>query len=218
MKVIVGTYRADKDMISRCVDSIKARIAGVDRLIFVDDSGNQDFRNWLYKNHGEVVAVAPKNVGYSRAMDVVCEVMRSEVDEYFAFWEEDFTAVADTDLNQMADELANDPTLAQVVLLRQPWFANEIAKGDVIEAMSERLRSPIVIEQGVHQKLWVHQMQFSCNPAVWAPMAYRWPWPQCINSEDAKTRYLVDDDGASFAFFGNRVRVHHEGERLGKGY
>lgn len=217
MKVVIGTYRGQLHL-PRLIGELENRVHGIDELIFVDDSGSMSNIEWESQFGLAYPVEIGKNAGYTKAMDKVCDIMRADDDDYLMFWEEDFLPVEDIVLEHLADELRNDPTLAQVVLPRQPWYENEIEHGDVIAAMSDRLDAPVVIEQGVHNKLWVHQATFSCNPAVWAPMAYRWPWPQCDNSEEEKTRYLVNDDEASFAFYGHRVQVWHDGKRTGHGY
>ena len=225
MKIIIGTYRANKAMIDRCYDSMITHLADTERneFWFVDDSGDDEFRGWL-ERYGKVVGVGRENQGYAKAMDKVCEVMRELADEYVMFWEEDFVATKRVHLDSICKALDTYPRMAQIVLPRQPWFPREVELGSMMKALAERknesYETKIPWEEGENEPpLFEHTMTFSCNPAVWAPMAYRWPWPQCNDSEDHKTRYLVDDyDNACFAFWGDEPLVHHDGERLGKGY
>ncbi|QAY08256.1 glycosyltransferase [Mycobacterium phage RoMag] len=223
MKIIIGTYRADKAMIDRCLSSIIDHLSDTEPLEFwfVDDSADDDFRGWL-ETFGNVVGLGRDRQGYTKAMDRVCKLMRTFEDDYVTFWEEDFVAVRRVALDLIRAELQRRPQLAQIVLPRQPWFPNEIEAGSMMQALADRKNDTystrLVPDALVPIALHIHTMTFSCNPAVWAPMAYRWPWPQCGGSEDEKTRYLREDDKALFAFWGDEVLVHHDGERVGHGY
>lgn len=222
MIVLIGTYRADKDMMIDCLQSITDNVKGEDGLAFIDDSGDADFRRWL-ADFGTVFAVHPTEgkQGFAKAMVRATGVMNMLEDDYVAWWEEDFTATEFIDLEAMALNLEQNPDLAQIVLVRQPWFPEEIKVGSMLAHLCDRLGGDLVEQPNLLEggpALLKHQMIFSSNPGVWAPSAYRWGWPDVRGSEERKTRYLVEDDDLWFAYWGHQVTVRHEGERSGRGY
>ena len=222
MNLLIGTYRANKDMMIDCLQSITDFSKGDEDFIFIDDSGDAKFRTWL-KDFGEVVPVHPteSKQGFSKAMVTATRVMQEQEDEYVGWWEEDFTAVAPIDFDAMADNLLLHRDLAQIVLVRQPWFPLEIEAGSMLTHLCERMSQELVACPNVlddEPPLLKHQMIFSTNPGVWSPLAYKWGWPDVWNSEERKTKYLVDDDDAWFAYWGEQETVHHDGERQGVGY
>jgi hypothetical protein len=99
-----------------------------------------------------------------------------------------------------------------VVLLRQPWFPNEIEMGSVVTAMERRLGVSVEMRGG----LLVHSGTFSCNPAVWREGIAATGWPQTKWSEDSMTQRLTER-GWKFSWLRGE-RVLHDGKRSGYGY
>ena len=213
MKLVLGTYRADKAMILICLDSLDEYVSGFDEIHFIDDSGNSHFREWL-QQFGAVHSPGNINMGYMKAMSLATDLMYEWDDPAVCWWEEDFVATRPIDLEEMAKNLAHK--LCQIVCLRQPWFESEKEIG-VIAAMEARTGISCIRGTGrAGMDLIYHQATFSCNPGVWGPAAWKYGWPQCNGSEDEKTRYLVEDE-QFFALMPEEC-VRHEGERVGHGY
>lgn len=184
------------------------RLDGVDRVTIVDDSGDAAHRAHLRGLGHEVVDVAPEPAGYGRAMQAAFDAMDGE---HVLFWEEDFRLLAPVDLNALAGRLDADPSLAQVALLRGPWFANEHDHGGVIEARQAQ-GAVFQVEDG----LIVHTDHYTANPSVLPRRTFTRPWPQQAWSESAFTRVLTRA-GHRFAYLPG-VTVDHIGVRDGHGY
>jgi hypothetical protein len=207
MKVIIGSYRGPT-MVMRAVRSIVAHLIGTYELVIVDDSDNHDWVQWYRENLVADVIPLPR-VGYTRAMTRVC---REAGNERFIFWEEDFALTRDTSIAELSYHLDMNQDLAQIVLLRQPWFPNEQRAGSVVKAMEDRLGVQCETRDG----LIVQDGTFSCNPAMWRETVAPQGWPQGDLSEDRMTAKLKEQ-GLRFAWLeGERVR--HDGQRSGFGY
>lgn len=204
MKLIIGTYR-QKAYISRALQSIDKNLTGHTETIFVDDSGNPQHSDWL-RQYGEVIEVGGK--GYGAAMTLVCEAAKGEDAMFF---EEDFTLLEPVDLADMSGLLHDRPYLAQIALLRQPWFDVEHEHGGLLEALAAQGHD-IHLVNGV----WEQEATFTCNPAVWRGQVFAQGWPIRKWSEEAKRDQLLRD-GWRFGFM-EGVKVNHDGERTGSGY
>lgn len=207
MRIIVGTYRGHA-YLPRALRSIHRHLTGWDRIDFVDDSGDAEFRALLQRWYPESVVVDAGKQGYNNAMQ---EVVKLAGDEEFMFWEEDFTATVPVDLAQMSQILTARPHLAQVALLRQPWFPNERKAGGLLEALAAKGHEIRLID-GIHEQ----RATFTGNPAVWQAGIAALGWPRGQWSEDQKRDELLAE-GYSFGFL-EGVRVRHEGVRSGFDY
>ena len=203
MRVVVGTYRK-RAYIEAALTSLDAHVSGVTDIVFVDDSGDHDHQQWL-RQYGTVVDSGKS--GYNTAMKAVCAAAGGE----FFFLEEDFTFLTDIDLQHMSDILAERPHLAQLALLRGPWFPIEHRHGGLIEALQAKGEKFTLIE-GVLE----HTATFTGNPAVWRAEVAASGWPDGKWSEDRKRDQLLAE-GYRFGYLPN-VRVHHEGVRSGFDY
>lgn len=204
MRLIVGTYRK-RDYIEAALSSIDRHVRGITDVVFVDDSGDLDHHAWLAQ-HGKVVDVGKR--GYNAAMRAVCAAAEGE---QFMFWEEDFTAVRDIDVDRMAEVLHLRPYLAQVALLRPAWFPVEHQHGGLIEALIAKGHSFADVD-GVLE----HSACFTGNPAVWRASTAASGWPVGKWSEDRK-RDLLLAEGYRFGYLPG-IAVHHDGERAGFDY
>jgi hypothetical protein len=227
MKIIIGAYRG-LELAQRALDSIWEHAVGVTGITIIDDSGGQ---NWdsIFSSSGTLSAfpgaalpaieVVPKvvvlpRVGYTRAMQAVC---RAAGGERFMFWEEDFIATEDFDLEEMATVLVAEPKLAQLALLRQPFFPNEIAAGSLLAGLQRRLPDTVMVEREVAGIDIIEQDgTFTCNPAVWQSGITSQGWPSGKWSED-RMRDRLAQQGFRFGFLPGE-RVHHDGKRSGFGY
>lgn len=208
MQALVLTNRGDR-YVHDAVASLNRYVTGWDHLTIVDDSGDRDHRARLEARYGEVIAVAPRPAGYTPAMGVAFNAMRGE---HVLFWEEDFRALRPVHLPDLTRHLDSDEHLAQVALLRGPWFTNEHEHGGVIEA--RQAEGATFTRQG---GLIRHTDHFTGNPSVLPRSVFTRPWPQVTWSEAAFGRALVKA-GYEFAYADLGVTVDHIGERTGHGY
>lgn len=202
--LIIGTYRGTA-LVERAMRTIDKRLSGVTEIVLVDDSGKPDTSAQLAR-YGEVIQVGGK--GYNTAMKAVCQ---RAGDAPFMFWEEDFILNGKVHLGDLADILDARPHLAQVALLRQAWFRNEVRAGGLIQALKERGEDVQLIGN-----VWEQRATFTCNPALWRSGVAASGWPDGQWSEDAKRDQLIAE-GYSFGFL-DGVRVFHNGRRSGYGY
>lgn len=208
MQVVVLSNRRDR-YVHDAITSLREHVTGWDALTIVDDSGDWAHRKRLAARYGDVVQVADRPAGYGRAMQVAFDAMEGE---RVLFWEEDFRATVDVDLAELVAHLDADPWLAQVALLRQPWFANEVAACGVIEAR-EAQGATFTHADGLIR----HVDHFTGNPSVLPRWVFERPWPQVPYSESEFGRRLRAD-GYGFAYLDRGVTVEHVGVRDGHGY
>lgn len=210
MQVVVLSNRGDA-YVHDAIRSLRERVTGWDRLAIVDDSGDHEHRARMAARYpdADLHDVAASRAGYTAAMARVFEVMDGP---HALFWEEDFRAVVPIDLEPIAQRLDEDPWLAQIALLRGPWFGNEHTAGGVLEAR-EAQGARFTRRDGLIR----HVDHFTGNPCVLPKWVRDRGWPQCPWSESAFGRQLVKD-GAGFAYLDGGVMVEHVGIRNGTGY
>lgn len=209
MQLVVLSNRRDR-YLPETLAALRELVAGWDRLTIVDDSGDAEWRERIAAENpdAEVVPVAEAPAGYGPAMRTVTQHMAGPA---AAFWEEDFRPIERLDLLELASLLDRRPYLAQIAYLRQPWYANELEHGGVIEALAaDGTRFATV--RGVIE----HKAFFTGNPAVWRRSVYEAGWPVGAWSENQK-RDQLRRAGFRFGMIPG-VKVHHVGERTGFGY
>lgn len=132
--------------------------------------------------------------------------------------EADFTFNARIPLADMIDVLADDLSLAQIVLKRQPWNEEERAAGGIVEQHPDDFTE----EHRARGTIATHRRFWSTNPSVYSSRWCRLGWPQEPRSEGVFTHRLLRDPLLRFAFWGAPLDpplVHHIGdERAGTGY
>lgn len=187
--------------------------------------------------HDQARASVERHVGRDR-FDVVVEIddrahelgfagavqrgwdalLEQDVDWIFHL-ELDFTFNARVPLTDMLEVLAEHPEIAQLVLKRQPWNAQERAAGGIVEQHPDDYTER-TDDLG---RVWTEHRRFwSTNPSVYSARWARVGWPQVPQSEGIFTHQLLRDPHLRFAFWGaplDAPRVHHIGdERKGRGY
>lgn len=149
-------------------------------------------------------------LGMSGAVNAAWDWARAADVDYLLHVEEDFRFTADIDVHALADLLDEDPTLAQVVLKRQPWSPEEHRAGGIIEC--HPLDYTDLPGHVVHQRI------FSLNPCLIPRRILDLGWP--AGNEAEMTTNLVAR-GYRFAFLGHRSdppRVEHVGAERGIGW
>ena len=124
MQLIVISNRRDT-YLEQALCSIVEFVSGVTDVTVIDDSGDHDFRQRLSKTY-RCVAVGKTPVGYRGAVAKAFSIARGS---HFMLWEEDFVAVSDVNVRDMARCLDARPHLAQLALMRQPWYEPELRAG-----------------------------------------------------------------------------------------
>jgi hypothetical protein len=226
MKILIGTYRQDIAIMERCLDSLRRHVRDFEthKLIFIDDSpGRDENAEWakyiepLGKHVWRAADLQPW--GFAGAMLTATRYMNFwhttvGSDDYFVWWEEDFTLDRDVDFRDLAQVLQSDTRISQLALARQPLYEPEIEAGGVPQYLG-------AIEQAtfLYPPIMVQDKVFTTNPAVWAPSAYVDEWPVTPGSEAAKTMELRVD-GLSFGFWdeGKQYVTHHGELKQGQGY
>lgn len=140
--------------------------------------------------------------------------------DYVLHVEEDFRFL-DLPLDQMRWILDRCPHLAQVVLKRQPWSAEEHAAGGQMET------NPTAYTQmrGLGHDVWwcEHQTLFSLNPSLIPRRTLELGWPSGplgVGNESGMTKQCLDR-GMSFAYYGKRddpPRCEHVGHQRSTGW
>lgn len=205
MLAIIGTYRKGA-YVPDLLASMKEHVTGIDRIVFVDDSGDPENSEWL-RRYGEVVETGAQ--GYGPAMRAICTEGARE--PFAAVIEEDFTFTANVDFTELQNMLEARPHLAQIALLRQAWFPVEKRAGGVLQALRRKGHRFRDVDG-----LLEHTATFTCNPSVWPQHVFATGWPDVAWSEDAKRDELLAA-GYRFAYLPS-VRTNHAGVRSGKGY
>ncbi len=221
MHVVIGGYRG-VHLIERSLASFTRHVTGITRITVVDDSGAVEVQSAIARELDafEVATAIPTslhaagrgNVGYTRAMQVVCSVMGGE---RAMLWEEDFVATDDIDLDALDRILDEHIDIAQIALLRGPWFPNERRAGGLLPALVDRLGEDFV-DLREEPYGWSQRGTWTCNPAVWREGIALGGWPSGKWTED-KMRDRLLADGWRFGFIGG-VKVKHDGVRSGTGY
>lgn len=205
-----------RQYLERTLASFSERVSGdVCERIIQDDSGDPEFGVWLKQTYGdewEIITTSGK-LGFTKAIRAIWQVIRGRTGAPYIFHlEEDFVFDRDVDLNQMIEVLRGDEHLAQVALLRGPFYEPELEAGGIIEQ-----------DPGAYTKregYLEHSKYFTTNPCLYKRTLIRkYHWPAARNSEVHYTRNLVRR-GYRFAYLGDGTPyVSHIGEeRTNLGY
>lgn len=216
------------EYLRRSVESLEQHFTGrISEKVMFDDSGSAEHRGTLAALYPQWVHVnAGPRQGFGGAIIAAWDHLRRySAAEYVAHCEADFVYGSTVDLDAMAFLLDSEPHLAQVALLRQPWNAEEIAAGGIIEQHPGDYH-----DTEKHGIRWVeHRRFFTTNPCLYRRSLLSVGWPNVDNSEGIFTHRLLSDgtpetsgDRVRFAFWGTKQdppAVEHIGvSRAGVGY
>ena len=220
---IIVLTNGRRDCVSRTIPSALDHLAGVSSLTIVDDSGDPEYIAWLRDTFGGCIPTG--GIGYWRAMQAVWQRARDllggDPTGSVFLLEDDFVFEQDIDLTDLNHVLGTQPHLTQIALLRQPWFANEIARGGLIEALEAQGQTFTEHTDGAHR--WIeHRACFTGNPSLIPARTFARDWPSGAWSESRFGQQLFADPAARGAYWGRRgdaPRVEHIGrERVGTEY
>lgn len=169
--------------------------------ILVDDSGTDSGPTV----NGFDIVKNPERRGLAGAIQSGWDALNNDVEWVFHL-EDDFVFPATVNVAEMVDIITDEPDIAQVALLRQPWGPDEQACGGVFAANPHRF---------VQRDGYVEQEHlFTFNPCVYP----RWIADGGAGLEQQVTDRLL---GFRFAYLGNLdddPRCIHIGHRRSDGY
>lgn len=208
-----------RECIDLSIDSAHENLKGIPiiRTVICDDSGDIEYQAWLRWRFPDCELVHGKPGGFSGNVRRMWETAIGTGEPWIFWLEDDFTFNETIDLRAMAAVMANHPYLTQMLLLRQPWFPNEVEAGGVIQWKPDAYEE---VTDGPHT--WTeHRLGFWTNPClVRRSFLVAHTWPEGQNSEAKFGRTVMVGDARS-AFWGGRddpPLVHHAGERTGFDY
>lgn len=219
--VIVVPTDGRRACIVRAVASLRhLYTAGIGRQVIVDDSGDREYAAFLRLTFGRdwEIVTAPKRSGFAQATRRARAVAVESGQPWVWWHEDDFELAGPVDLDGLRDLLVAYPHLAQVALLRQPWWPGEVAAGGIIPE-----RPDLFVERSDSRATWVEHTAFwTQNPHLTSRrLLAETEWPSGARSEHVYGRRLLVGDVRS-AFIGGRddpPRVTHIGDyRAGTGY
>jgi hypothetical protein len=201
-QAVIGlAYISDRGdlYLPQCEDSLNAHLRPINESVVIDD-----------RDH---------TLGMAGAVQAAWDwALTAEVD-YLLAVEEDFVFLADVDLSMLAAILDWDQTLAQVVLLREPFSPLEIAAGGIVHLdpflYTEESFGPgcTFLRHGA-----IRDWGWSCNPCLIPRRVLEMSYPD--TNEQGMTRQCLDA-GLQFAFYGARddpPRCRHIGAVRGQGW
>jgi hypothetical protein len=223
MILLAVTTDGRAECIEPSLASLLERVSGLDgrRLIF-DDSGDRSYRRWLRSKFGpEGFAVVGSGfrLGQDLALRAMWRTLRGEELAEHAWVmhaEDDFLYEREVDARELCEILAERPYLAQMALLRQPWFPAERQAGGIVQRDPEAYA---LVSDG--SRRWLeHRLWFTLNPCLYSRRLCSREWPRGRRHEWRFGRELCLDPDVRFGIWGGgEPWVTHIGERrVGRGY
>lgn len=204
------------EYLKQTVTSAAINLGRFDRRFLIDDSGDREYTSQLRRRYPEFTIVAhPERRGLAAAAQTAWHTAAATDATHLFHLEEDFTFSVPISLDAMAACLDRHPCLAQLVLKRQPWSAQEKEAGGQIEVAPDEY---IQCLDGT--AAWVeHRRLFSFNPTLIPRWVFDRPWGPIL--ERTVTDQLLEDPTTRFAYWGHRddpPRCEHIGISRSDGY
>lgn len=203
--VLVCLTTGKRDTLEQTLASANARLHGpiARRLLLVDAE-----RTRLAPEGWDVEPLGATR-GYSVAMARAIQRAIGSGQPWIFWLEDDFTFNRKVDVRRMQATMEAYPDLAQLVLLRQPWYEPELEAGSLLADPRYSFA-----QRNGHV---VHRAYWSMNPMLTRrELLARYEWPQMPGSEKRFGRRLFTDESAKVAFWGKRDAaplVHHHGRQ-----
>ena len=201
-----------REYLERTLSTLGKLHGNLSRILIHDDSGDEDYHNWLKQFNYELAAT--KRVGFRGAMISAWQKLKEDSNGWVFHLEDDFLFLDDVYIDNMINVIKNHNYIKQIVLLRQPIGnrSREQIKGGIIASHPERYEDKT---DGINY--WVeHRVGFSCNPCIYKKsLIYEYPWPDVLHSEREYGRVLFKDPNAKCAYWGkstNKPKVFHIGD------
>jgi len=210
------TTNGRKEYIVPTVESWKAFIdKNVNNKIIIDDSGNQEYREWLSETFPDftVLPLGVVNRGFSFLLKTWTTNLGFD-SEYILLLEDDFLLLEDIDCENMINILETNSDMLQLTLKRQAWSREEVAAGGMIERIYND--SNFTQESGWFK----HREFFTTNPSFininrlrnYAKLVYG--VDELISEAEFGARLFKNNPNAYCAFLGNifdKYKVEHIG-------
>ena len=212
------------NVLRRTIASFEEQVSGpiIERFIY-DDSGNPGVRKLIqswFPKWSLIQHPSGERQGFAGAVRTGWQAIREySVADYIFHLEDDFTFNVPIDLEDFQGILKQRPDLAQLALLRQPWNAEEIAAGGVMQQHPDWY-IPHLDGKG---RSWVEQDQFfTTNPSLYRrSLLEMFDWPEDSYSEGLFSS-MLRQAGFRFGYwgeYGDPPAVTHIGaHRQGTGY
>lgn len=196
----------------------------VSMCVIHDDSADAGYRSWLTSTYGDryrIIGEPTRRRGFAGAIAHTWRWITDNAPSDAQFvWhqEDDFTYLRIVDLADLGHVLAMHPHLAQMALRRQPWNAEELRAGGVVET-----NPSAYVDCTDGEREWLaHRLFWTTNPALYRIDRCRSGWPEVKQSEGRYSLALFSDPDVWCAYWGARASgewVRHIGEqRAGIGY
>lgn len=224
--LIILSHRR-REFIGQTMLSIRDLMKSVTDVYVVDDSGDPEHRGWLEAHRFNYSAVASENAGYLEAMKRVwhtANMLVRDGAEYVMLWEEDFRLAKALDLEDMANVLRANPTLAQLNLQRQAVYSIERRLGYM---ESHRRRGYELSRLHTGETKWIKRKKpFTTNPGMITPGALAVSWPnretcdQVSGGAEPAMDIKLRQAGFEFGWLGgwNSPHVTHVGTDMKSGH
>ena len=203
-------------------DSLWTNVSKFDNILIHDDSGSSEYAEWLretFKTPDTTIYSTGKRSGFGGAIRSAWNQIILRDAEWVFHLEEDFTFNRPVNLQDMQGVLESRPQVAQMALRRQPWNAQEVTQGGVVELDPD---SYLEVSDGKHEWLQ-HRNFFTTNPSLYSRgLVEDYKWPEGDRSEGLFSLNLFADPFVVSAYWGGMdsgEAVTHIGEeRTGEGY
>lgn len=201
----------------------------IDLLVITD--GRSDYlwrmRQSLQKHVtgwcGEVlVDDSSHTLGFAGAIQCGWDLLLATSDADYVFHvEDDFVFTRDVDLTAMAEVMRDNPHLAQMALMRQPWSPEEKAAGGIVQMDPGAYSHVTTLPSMSGSLVWLeHRKNWTTNPSLYRRSLCKRGWPDAPGSEGKFGDHLFADPKVRCAYWGmGEVWVEHIGaQRAGTGY
>jgi len=191
----------------------------------IDDSGDSKYRKWLRDTYPDylVVEVADTPQGFEYAMNKLWDVVRSADTDFVFHLEDDFLFPDPVSLIDLVSILNENTSMSQVAFKRQPWFANEVAQGGLIQALERNQNVFTDKTSAAGIKYTEHRVLWTANPSVFPKwLIEKYPWPLESWSESLFAKSIFRNPGITSAYYGHKYDepacIHIGKDKLGRSY
>lgn len=182
-----------RDTLAKTLDSFDRMVTGpIGRRLIVGDNCTPQHDGW------ETVTV--KGGNYIRAVRAAYDHAIGSGQPWIWFLEDDFVYETPIDITAMQAAMDAEPRLAQMALLRQAWYPDELAAGGIIGAHQAnggtflQRRSPAGNPWVAHWCYWTQNPMLTRRAFMAAH-----EWPKVSGSESRFGRALFRDDAVPLA-------------------
>jgi len=187
-----------QDYLEQTLSTLGKLHGNFSRILIHDDSGDENYHNWLIQFNYELVAT--KQVGFTMAMISAWEKLKEDSNEWVWHQEDDLTILEEIDLDKMMEVMKNNSHIKQMALQRLPRGGRELYS--VIDSHPERYE-----EKTDGSNFWAeHRAGYTCSPCLYRKsLIYESPWPLIERSEKEYGKLLFKDPNAKCAYWGKKT-------------